>query len=177
MRTVVAVAVLSVVVPARADEPKASAPPKDAEWTTTTVPGRFEIQFPGKPTEKPTRTGTQYMLQQTNPMILYLATVAPLPGKLDLTDTKAVQSVFDNAATSTEKSLGGKIVSKKESKVGGKYPVRDMEFEAAGIGRMRTRWVLTPDGFIQVVAVGSKDAIDGANARKFFESFQVKAKE
>lgn len=177
MRTVVAFAVMSLAVAARADEPQKSAPPKEAEWTTIAVPGKFEIRFPGKPTEKPAKTGTQYLLQQTNPMILYLATVAPLPGKLDLTDTKAVQSVFDSAAASTEKSLGGKIVSKKESKAGGKYPAREMEFEAAGIGRMRTRWVLTPDGFIQVVVVGSKDAIDGANARKFFESFKSKATE
>ena len=177
MRTLAAIFVVSLALPAGADEPKKGDKPKDAEWTKVTEAGKFEIEFPGKPTEKVAPTGTQYLLQKTSPTALYLATAAPLPSKIDLTDDKAVKAVFDNAVTSTEKALGGKVVSDKEAKVADKYPARDVDLESPGIGLFRARLILTPTGFIQVIVAGPKEFVDGADARRFRESLKITAKE
>lgn len=176
MRLLVTFLALSVSLPTWADDKKEDKP-KDADWVKVSEAGKFEIQFPGKPTEKAAKSGTQYLLQKTNPTSLFLATGAPLPAKIDLTDAKAVKAVFDNAAATTERSLGGKIVADKETKVADKYPARDIDLEAPGIGIFRTRWVMTPDGFIQVVVAGPKEFVDGADAKKFLGSLKITAKE
>lgn len=177
MRTLAVFAAVCLVLPAGADEPKKGDKPRVAEWTKVSEAGKFEIEFPEKPTEKAAPTGTQYLLQKTSPTALYLATAAPLPGKVDLTDDKAVKTVFDNAVASTQKGLGGKVVSDKESKVADKYPARDIDLESPVIGLFRARLILTPSGFIQVIVAGPKEVVDGADARRFRESLKITAKD
>ena len=177
MRTLAAIAAVCLALPAGADETKKDDKPKDADWTKVSEAGKFDIEFPGKPTEKAAPTGTQYLLQKTNPTALYLATAAPLPAKIDLTDAKAVKAVFDNAVASTQKGLGGKVVSDKEAKVDDKYPARDIDLESPGLGVFRARLVMTPSGFIQVIVAGPKEFVDGADAKRFRESLKVTAKD
>jgi hypothetical protein len=177
MRTLVAIVVLGLVLPAGADDTKKDPKSKDADWTKVSEAGKFEIEFPGKPTERDSPAGKQYMLQKTGPTALYLATASPLPGKVDLTDDKAVKLIFDNAVSSTQKGLGGKVVSEKDVKVADKYPARDVELEAPTIGIFRARLVLTGQGFIQVVIAGPKEFVDGADAKRFRESLKVTAKD
>jgi hypothetical protein len=177
MRTLAAIAVVCLAPFAGADEPKKDAKPKDADWTKVTEAGKFEIEFPGKPTEKAAPTGTQYLLERSGPTGFYLATAAPLAGKLDLTDAKAVKAVLDNAVASTAKGLGGKVASDKDTKVADKYPARDVDVEGAGLGLVRVRLVLIHNGFIQVMVAGPKEFVDGAEAKRFRESFKVTAKD
>jgi hypothetical protein len=177
MRTLATITAICLALPAGADEPKKDDKPKDADWTKVSEAGKFEIEFPGKPTEKAAATGTQYLLQKTSPTALYLATAAPLPGKVDLTDDKAVKTVFDNAVASTQKGLGGKVVSDKEAKVADKYPARDIDLQSPAIGLFRARLILTPTGFIQVIVAGPKEFVDGADAKRFRESLKITAKE
>ena len=177
MRTLAALTVVALTLFAAADEPKKDPKPKAADWVKVSDPGKFEIEFPGKPTERASPAGTQYTLQMTSPSAVLMATAAPLPSKIDLTDDKAVRVIFDNAVKSTKEALGGKIVSDKESKLADKYPARDVDLETPLLGTYRARWVLTDKGFIQVVVSGPKDFVDGADAKRFRESFKVTAKE
>jgi hypothetical protein len=174
MRLRATIAALALTIPAGADEPKKADPPKDAGWTKIVPGGKFEIEFPEKPTEKAAKTGTQYLVQKTNPTAMFLATATQLPAKIDLTKSDEVKAVFDNAAKQTERSLGGKVVSDKEGKVADKYPTRELDLEVEGIGIFRTRWVLTADGFLQVLVAGPKEFVDGPDAKRFMESLKIK---
>ena len=177
MRTFAVLAAVCLVLPLGADEPKKDDKPKDADWTKVSEPGTFEIEFPGRPTERDSKAGKQYTLQKAGPTALYLATAAPLPGEVDLTDEKVIKTVFDNAVTSIQRGLGGKIVSDKPTKVADKYPARDIELETPALGQYRARLVLAPGGFIQVVTAGAKEFVDGADAKRFRESLKITAKE
>jgi hypothetical protein len=177
MRTLAAIVATCLILPTGAEEPKKDARPKDGGWTRVSEAGTFEIEFPGKPTERASRAGTQYSLQMSSPAAALLATAATLPTKVDLTDAKAVKVVFDNAVRSTAESLGAKIVSDKVTTVGDKYPARDVDLETPLFGVYRARWVLTEKGFIQVVVTGPKEFVDGADARRFRESLKITAKE
>ena len=172
MRMLAAIVAICLGLPAGAVEPK-----KDAGWTKVSEAGKFEIQFPGKPTETATPTGNVYHLQKTNPIAMYQVVAAPLGVKLDLTDAKAVKAVLDNAATSTATALGGKVASDKEAKVGDKFPARDVDVEGTALGVFRIRLVLTGDRFIQVIVAGPKEVVDGADAKRFRESLAITAKE
>jgi hypothetical protein len=173
MRALAVIVSVGLALSAAGDDAK----PKALEWTKVSQAGKFEIEFPGKPTEMPAPTGTVYQLSTANPIALYQVAAAPLPDKFDPTDAKAVKGVFDNAVASTEKVLGGKVVSNKEIQVGDKHPARDVELEGTILGRIRARLVLTSNGFLQVVVAGSKEVVDGADAKRFHESLKVTGKE
>ena len=121
----------------------------------------------GKPTERDSPAGKQYTLQKAGPTALYLATAAPLPGKVDVADEKVVKMVLDNAVKSIQTGLGGKVVSDRQSRVADKYPARDIELETPALGVYRARLILAPGGFIQVVTAGPKEFVDGAEAGRF----------
>jgi hypothetical protein len=136
--------------------------------------GKYEVEFPGKPNEKDTKGGKQYVLQRTDPRVVFISVASPLPKKADLGDADAVKKVFEAASSNTAKSLGGKVLSEREFKLNDKYPARDVDVDAPGIGVFRSRMVLTPGTYVQATVAGPKDVVDGAEAKRFLDSLKIK---
>jgi hypothetical protein len=177
MRSLAAIVVAGLTLPAGAEGPKKDPKPRDADWTKVIAAGKFEIEFPGKPTEKAAPTGTVYQLPTTNPIAVYQVAAAPLATKVDLTDAKAIKAIFDHAVTSIRNGLGGQVESDKEAKVADQYPARDVQLKGTGLGTLRVRLVLTGSAFIQVMVAGPQEYVDGADAKRFRESLKITAKE
>ena len=133
---------------------------------------KAEVQFPDKPTKKDVKGGPQFLLETMGGKAVYLVTANSWPTKTDLANKDFVKTVFENAVGGLEKTLKGKKLSDKESKFAEKYPARDVELEAPGIGIYRTKWVMTPTAFIQLVVAGPKEFVEGADAKKFMESLK-----
>ena len=169
MRTIAVFVVGLLVAPLCADEPK------KGEWTKTSMhKGQFEVSFPQKPKETATSSGKQYMVELMEGRAVLLSTVNPFPSKIDLSKKDVVKKVFDGAVGGLKKSIKGKTVSDRESIFMGKYPARDLDLQVPALGIYRTRWVLTEVGFVQLVAAGPKDFVDGADAKKFLKSLKIK---
>jgi len=169
MRTLTTVFALSVVIPAWADEPK------KAETTKIELAdAKADVQFPDKPAKKEVEGGVQYLLEAMGGKAVYLATANPWPDKTDLTNRDFVKTVFENAVGGLEKSLKSKKLADKESKFADKYPTRDVDLEVTGLGIYRTKWVMTPGAFVQLVVAGPKDFVDAAEAKSFMESLKIK---
>ena len=118
--------------------------------------------------------GAQYLLEAMDGKAVYLANANSLPAKADLTNKDFVKTLFETAVNGLEKSLKGKKLSDKESKFADKYPARDVELEVAGLGIYRTKWVITPAAFVQLVVAGPNEFVDAADAKKFMDSLKIK---
>lgn len=169
MRTLTVVFVVLLVMPSWSDEPKKSDGTK-----IELADAKAEVQFPDKPVTKDVKGGAQYMLEAMSGKAVYLATANPWLAKTDLANKDFVKTVFDNAVGGLEKSLKGKKLSDKESRFADKYPAREVDLEVAGLGIYRTKWVMTPEAFVQIVVAGPKEFVDGAEAKKFMESLKIK---
>ena len=149
--------------------------PRKTEWTTIELgDSKSQVQFPGKPTKKDETGGPQFLLETMGGKAVYLVTANPWPTKTDLTNKDFAKTMFDTAVGGLEKTLKGKKLSDNESRFADKYPSRDVDLEAPGIGIYRTKWVMTPTAFIQLVVAGPKEFVDAADAKKFIESLKIK---
>jgi hypothetical protein len=169
VRTLTTIIAVLWTIPISADEPKKADGAK-----IELADAKAEVHFPDNPTKKDVKGGTQYLLETLGGKAVYLATANPWPAKADITNKDFVKTMFDNAVAGLEKSLKGKKLADKESRFADKYPARDVDLEVAGLGIYRTKWVMTPGGFVQLVVAGPKEFVDGAEAKKFMESMKIK---
>ena len=170
MRILIMTLVVVLAYQVRADDSKK----KSEESTVGLGATKAEVRFPDKPAKKEIKGGAQYLLETMGGKAVFLATANPWIGKTDITNKDFVKTVFENAVGGLEKSLKGKKLSDKEAKFADKYPSRDVDLDVPGLGIYRTRWVMTPTAFIQIVVAGPKEFVDGAEAKKFMESLKVK---
>ena len=162
MRIPILVVVIVLASQAQADDSKKKPEGSTVGLGTT----KAEVRFPDKPAKKEIKDGAQYLLETMGGKAVFLATANPWLGKTDITNKDFVKTVFENAVGGLEKSLKGKKLSDKESKFADKYPSRDVDLDVPGLGIYRTRWVMTPTAFIQIVVAGPKDFVDGAGGQK-----------
>jgi uncharacterized protein (TIGR03067 family) len=167
MRTLTACLALLIAFPLLAEE-KAE---EKVTWQKATLKGmKAEVQFPGKPTTM--EGGTMLFLLGK---AFYVA-AASATSDIDLTDKDEVKKSLDKARDLFTrdlkgKDLKGKVVSEKDIKLG-KYPGRAFDIKVAG-EIVRARIYLTGTRMYQVTVTGSKELVDGADAKKFLDSLKI----
>jgi hypothetical protein len=157
-------AVLLLVALVSAEEPK-------SEWVKIAPEsGKHKLQFPVKP--KQTKITGQLAVERENGALLLQVTA--LPKEIDLGKPDLVKGVFDDGRDGGLKTWkGSTLASEKDVQFQKKFPERDIDFEVPR-GLYRTRLILTPTTLYQVGVGGTKDYVDGPEAKRFLESFKLK---
>jgi hypothetical protein len=146
------------------------------KWVKISPEGaNCEILFPAKPKEMPGKGMTQFLLEREGGKAALLLQIQDLPKELDIGNAAAVKLALD-AGRDALKTLfkGGKLLVDKDVKVNGKYPGRDVDIDIPDLGIYRVRMILTGPKLYQVTALGPKDYLNGAEAKKFRGSFKLK---
>lgn len=136
--------------------------------------GRFKILFPGTPKEKTQNAGgvtiRMFYVEQRNGG--YFVAVNGLPQPVQDRDIK---NVLDGARTGALARSGGKLTSESDVTLAGKYPGREINADLTkpAAGKLRTRVYLVGDRMFQVMVMGTGSFVDGADTKKFFDSFQL----
>jgi hypothetical protein len=137
---------------------------------------KFEVVFPGKPVEKDVAGGKQVLLEALGGKAVYFFQYTKFDNEVDvLQDPAVAKKILDGGREGGLKNLpGSKVIVEKEYKHNMKYPARDLEIDAPGLGIYRTYHILTPTHFYQVVVGGPSDFTDAATAKRFLDSFKLK---
>jgi hypothetical protein len=152
--------------------PAASAEDKPAEGKkVTTKDGKVSATFPAQPTEKKGLNMVVFLHEGKDGKTALVLNQGVLPQQVDLTDKDLVKKVLDGGREGGIRAIKGKLITNKEIKLG-KYPGQSFDAEVS-IGVYRARVYLTGKHMIQVVAVGSKEYVDGAEAKKFLDSLKL----
>jgi len=140
--------------------------------------GKYAVLFPGEPTTESTKAGelTLNSAKAEAKGVVYIVIYTDPPAEA-LKKTKPEEFLETN-----EKSLLGSFKAKgaksQATALGKeKYPARTAAAEVlvdTTTLHLRTELVLVENRLYQVLAIGPKDAVTGAAADKFFESFEVK---
>jgi hypothetical protein len=137
--------------------------------------GNCEILFPAKPKEIASPGGAQFVLEREGGKAALMLQYNALPKEIDIGNADTVKAVLDGSREGMKKALkGGKFVLDKDVKVDGKYPAREIDMEVPGLGIYRVRLILTGPKLYQVTVAGSKEYVNGAEAKKFRGSFKLK---
>ncbi len=143
----------------------------EAAWQRAALAsGGASALFPARPDGKTTKKGAEleFMLSSS---IGYALEYEKLPRALDVGDAAAVKKAFDDDLAEFLKGAKGKAIENKSVKLG-KFPGRVVLLEAPGLGTMRGHVRLTPNGFYRIMVIGPRAVVDGADAKKFLESFR-----
>jgi hypothetical protein len=135
--------------------------------------GGFSIDMPGKPTNstQPSSAGTTtYLFSLTKGSDSYLASYTDVPVNLAELDP---EQLLDNGRDGALNSTGGELV--EESKITlGKYPGRDFTYKITALnGNIRQRAYVVDQRLYQIVTTGPGNAVNSADAEKFFDSFKL----
>lgn len=135
---------------------------------------KFEIVFPDKAKANPGKGQKQWILERDGGKAALLMQVNSFPSAIDTGNADLAKTIMDGGQGALVNAFkGAKLLSSKEIKFG-KYPGRDVDVDAPGLGIYRVKFVLTPNNFYQITALGPKDFVDGAEVKKFMESFKMK---
>jgi hypothetical protein len=152
------------------------------QWSTYfSAEGHCAIMFPGKPEIKVGET-TVVQLELLDGKARYMLAFTVFQNEIAGADNEFIKKTFDDARDGMLALKGTKIQQEKDSRVEG-YPARDIDCDLPGLGIVpslgiyRARWVITPQVLYQIVVFGPKDFVETAHAKKFQESFRVKAAE
>jgi hypothetical protein len=156
--------------------PAAAQPPKPEYKPYASSAGRYKVLFPG-----PVKTDTREVKADFGTLNITLDTVE-LPGEVTFLVThleypaaapkmepaKRLDKVRDG-----NKGADGKVLAEKELTVGpDKHPAREVLIEKPS-AVIRNRIVVAGDRLYQVMLQGPKDYVTGADADRFFDSFEV----
>jgi hypothetical protein len=156
--------------------PAAAQPPKPEYKPFASAAGRYKVLFPG-----PVKTDTREVKTDYGTLTINLDTVE-LPGDVmfvvthleypdaapKLEPAKRLDKVRDG-----NKGTDGKVLTEKELTVGpDKHPAREVVIEKPN-AVIRNRIVVAGSRLYQVMIQGPKDYVTGADADRFFDSFEV----
>jgi hypothetical protein len=143
------------------------------EWQThKSDKGNYSIEFPGKPTPVEKSSTSQAVLEVMDGKAVYISAYTSFPNKVDLKGPLPKQ-VLDQSMDRMKESLKGKVLTSKDVTVDKKYPARDVDLDAPGIGVYRVRIIITEERMYQTVVLGPKEFVEGADAKKFLGSFKI----
>ena len=145
--------------------------PAAAGKKITTKDGKVSATFPAQPTEKKGLNMVVFLHEGKDGKTALVLNQGVLPKEVDLTDKDLVKKVLDGGREAGIRAIKGKLLTNKDLKLG-KYPGQTFDAEVS-IGIYRARVYLTGKHMIQVVAVGSKEYVDGAEAKKFLDSLKL----
>ena len=145
---------------------------KPLTWKTYHPTGtKAEIQFPGDVKEVAGKDNTHLTLETLRGRATYMLMYSPLPVKNNL-EPEVVKPILANVASLSAGGVNGKVISQRDTNLG-KYPGRTFDLDVPKLGIYRARIFLTRTTMYQVVVLGPKDFVDGADAARFFESFKL----
>jgi hypothetical protein len=139
----------------------------------TTKDGKVSIVFPSKPKTRKVDGIEVSVVEIMNGQRGYMLSYGDLPFEIDLTDKPLVEKAFGVARRDVIRSVEGKLVSKKDIKLGA-FPGHTYDAEMSE-GIYRVRLFLTGKRFVQILVFGPKEFVDSAEAKKFLESLKIEA--
>ena len=137
---------------------------------------KFEVTFPGKPTESDIGKGSgkMLMLPAMSNKAVYIFYHNAFPKEVDVTNKDVAATIFKSGIESGLRTWKGKIVKESDFTVNKSLPAREFEIDAPAIGIIKLQIVLTKTEFYQVAVGGTKEFVDSADAKKFVESFKIR---
>jgi hypothetical protein len=150
--------------------------PTSAEWTKLTPSALgFSVLMPGTAKEHEAKVQTKagqasvtYFLVEDKDLT-FVVSCANFPK--DALKAKTNEKRLDNARDGAIESADGKLQSEKAIKLG-RHPGRELLIEGSK-AFVRTRIYAVENKLYQTMAVGSKKHVNGADAGRFFESFEL----
>jgi hypothetical protein len=134
---------------------------------------KLKVLLPGKPelvTQKlPNNVSLKtYLSRGSN--ALYVVASMDLPETANEADDK-LQERLDTARDLAVQNARGKLLKETRIKLAGKQPGREITIELpAGQGVARQRFYLAEGRLVQLIIVGSQEAVGSASADRFFGS-------
>ena len=140
--------------------------------TITAKDGKTSVVFSSKPTEQKVGKIVLHVLEAKDGKSAYFLNQNDLPKDIDLTDKALVKKTFEASRDASLRSMKGKLLSKKDIKLG-KLPGYTYDADVAG-NVYRARIYLTEKSFVQIAVIGTKEFVDGPEAKKFLDSLKIK---
>lgn len=140
--------------------------------------GKYAVAFPGAPATDTKKAGelTLSTAAVEAKGVSYLVIYSDLPAE-SVKASKA-EDILENGEKGLVDNFKAKVTKSQSTTFGkDKYPARNVTAEVkvdATTLQLRLRIVLVNNRVYQVLAVGSPEAVSGAAADKFFESFEVR---
>jgi len=146
------------------------------DWVRLNPKGQgFSVLLPGTASEHEGKLTTKagavdvaYFLVEYKDLT-YVVSVSKFPKGTLKADTQNKR--LENARDGALESAGGELVSEKAVKLG-TVPGRELLIDGKK-AFVRTRIYAAENRLYQTMAVGSKDKVHGANAKRFFDSFKI----
>lgn len=137
--------------------------------------GNCKVMFPGTPKEQQDKTGgTQLVLEAQGGKAAFFIQVNPFPQEVAIANAEIAKKIMDGGRDGLLRGLkGSKVLSERGFSFDNKYPARDLDADSPSLGIYRTRFIITPTHFYQIVVGGPRDFVDSADAKKFMESFKI----
>lgn len=139
--------------------------------------GRYAVLFPGEPKVESKKVGDVTMSTAAADArgVGYMVIYADLPA--DAVKNAKPDDVLENGQKGLVDSFKAKVTKSQATTFGKeKYPARTVSAEVvveATTLQVRLTLVLADGRLYQVLAIGPKDAVSGAAADKFFDSFEI----
>ncbi len=137
----------------------------------TTKDGKASAVFPAQPTKVKLDIAVAYNLRNKEKNTSFLLVEGDMVNEVDLTDKAAVEKRFEEGRNATLRAIKGTLVSEKHIKLG-KLPGYTFDAELPG-GIYRSRTYMKQKICIGVVVGGSKEFVDGPEAKKFLDSLKI----
>jgi len=150
----------------RAEDPK--------EWVKiANDEAKYQTLFPAKPEETSAKGSQKFVLERENGKVALLLMVNDIGKGVDIDNPEIVKATLGKVGESIVQRLkGSKLLTEKETKFG-KYPAKEIDVESPQFGIYRTRVIFTGSRLYQVTILGPKEYQEGAEAKKFMESFKL----
>jgi hypothetical protein len=132
------------------------------------------VLFPAKPKETRSPEGKQFLVERKGGSVAMVFAYSDIAPRLNTDNPADVDAFLGKIGDLMVARLkGSKVISTKDSKHMGKFPVRDFELEVPGLGIYRTKITVTTRQMYQVTIAGPKDYHQSDEAKKFMQSFQL----
>ncbi|WP_439622198.1 hypothetical protein [Gemmata sp.] len=140
--------------------------------------GRYAVAFPAAPTVDSKKSGelTISTAAVEAKDVAYMVIHSDLPA--ETVKASKAEDILESGEKGLVDNFKAKVTKSQPTTFGAdKYPGRNVTAEVkvdATTLQLRLRIVLANNRVYQVLAVGSPDAVGGAAADKFFESFEIR---
>lgn len=140
--------------------------------------GKYAVAFPGVPSVESKKAGelTLSTASAEAKGVAYMVIHSDLPA--ETVKASKAEDILENGEKGLVDNFKAKVTKSQSTTFSKeKYPARNVTAEVkvdATTLQLRLRIVLVGNRVYQVLAIGSPDAVSGAAADKFFESFEVR---
>lgn len=137
---------------------------------------RFEVIFPGAPTETVIARGAgkSLRLAADGDKAFYIFYHNEFPKEANVGNREVASTLFKSGLDSALLNWKAKLLKERDFMVNQSHPAKEYEIDAPNFGIIKLQLILTKTEFYQVAVGGTKEFVESAAARKFVESFKLK---